>query len=225
MKRKITGTVLVVLAIMLCFSSALAAGRVTQTYSPNREANSAFWSYMKETMAPWLAENPQEKWSVERCRRAADKLEAGGFVISEGYKDMLYRQKREHRWHAGEALGILIRSQIGEEWMWSLEDYVLTKEVSDAARIISSRYIMPPEEGPTLEEVIALCREEAKSRYGFDDETLDAYDMRAFLDAYGEDVLFTVNLTPDVTQEYYQVDVTFEYYWPSDVWTSFDYRR
>lgn len=176
------------LLLLLISTAASAVGHVTPQTPANPEIRASFGAWVEQALVPYLLKEPQEKWSAERCHIIADMVEAAGFTIADKYKDELYRTKREHRLYATEALAIIVSSQFGEYWEWTVEDKAWLDDVRVAAGVQSSRrfYAPTPSDG-TTSEVIEAAREAICGRYDVTHEQWSDYSVNADFMAGGTD--------------------------------------
>ena len=216
--------ILIAVLLLCVITTAQATGFVTPLYPQEQEKHDQFWKYMDLQLGPWLSKEPQEKWSAARCRQVADQMEKDGFVISEEYKDKLYRTQRVHRWHATEAYSLLCESQIGEQWQWSLYDRWRMQQAKRYSGIMAYNDGMPGPEDPTVNELVQLTRQLLQKEYGLTNEQMNEYDYGVHLNILTERQLWTVNVYPDLEHDPYRNDFCVEYYWPDHEWSVTDWR-
>ena len=223
MLKKLSALLIMLLALTLC-ASALADCFATPLRHGNQDFRDVMWQIIIHDVAPQVGAQPQEKWSAARCREVVDLFEEAGFTITDEVKDELYRTPRDHRWYASEAWMILMESLFDREWYWSIADMNLFAQAKANAGMIVDRYLLPDAATPSLEEVLALFRQQIALHPAMADDPPEGYHMVARLMDWGGSVRWELCAYPDLDAEFPRADYAMTYHIGDRTFTMDDYR-
>lgn len=213
------------LLVLLCLTaSALAEPFVTPVRHADQDTRDEMWALIINRVAPQVGVKPQEKWSAKRCREVTDLFEDAGFIISDEVKDELYRKPRAHRWYATEAWKMLIESQFGREWYWSLTDIHLFSQAKRNAGMITDRYLLPLPGDPSLEDMLTFFRKEIAAKPPMTTDPPEGYHFVARLMDWGGAVRWELWAYPDLGEEFPRSDFSMTYFLEQNTFTVDDYR-